>query len=303
METETYSTQGRLLVFEVRDSQLCLVSATKTRGAVYNVRCFQERLLTGINNRVILYEMVQKDDQYSLEPECSHAGHVLALFIDTFGDLIILGDLMKSIQLLVYNSEEKTLELRARDTNPVFLNAVSVLDEDTYIGAEGNYNLFVVRRSKELTDEKRSRLEVVGEFHLGEFVNRFQRGSLVMKLPDSELTQIPTLLFGTINGVIGVIASLPKDLYEFLSKLQDAMRHTVKGVGGFDHAKWRAFQTPGKQFQSSLSGKSRNFIDGDLIEQFLDLKRESMEAVVGHMGGGVTLEEVTRNVEELSRLH
>ena len=63
-------------------------------------------------------------------------------------------------------------------------------------------------------------LQVVGEYHLGEFVNRFRAGSLVMKLADSETARLPTLLYGTINGVIGVIASLPRGLYTFLQRLQ-----------------------------------------------------------------------------------
>lgn len=62
--------------------------------------------------------------------------------------------------------------------------------------------------------------QVVGEVGLGEFVNRFQRGSLVMKLPDTEAARIPTVLFGTVNGAIGVVASLPKDRFEFLWRLQ-----------------------------------------------------------------------------------
>lgn len=61
---------------------------------------------------------------------------------------------------------------------------------------------------------------MVGEFHLGEFVNRFRAGSLVMKMPDSEAAAIPTMLFGTINGVIGLVASLPKPQFEFLNRLQ-----------------------------------------------------------------------------------
>ncbi len=65
-----------------------------------------------------------------------------------------------------------------------------------------------------------SNVQVVGEFGLGEFVNRFQHGSLVMKLPDSDISKIPTLLFGSINGTIGVIASLPKEQFLFLEKLQ-----------------------------------------------------------------------------------
>ena len=61
---------------------------------------------------------------------------------------------------------------------------------------------------------------MVGEYHLGEFVNRFRAGSLVMKLADSETARLPTLLYGTINGVIGVIASLPHAQFTHLLRLQ-----------------------------------------------------------------------------------
>lgn len=63
-------------------------------------------------------------------------------------------------------------------------------------------------------------MQTVGRYHLGEFVNRIQRGSLVMKMPDSEQVEIPTQLFATISGVIGVVAQLPKDKFEKLIKLQ-----------------------------------------------------------------------------------
>ena len=63
-------------------------------------------------------------------------------------------------------------------------------------------------------------VQVVGEYHLGDMVNRFQHGSLVMQLPDNETAQIPTLLFGTILGIIGVIASIPQEQFLFLEKLQ-----------------------------------------------------------------------------------
>lgn len=63
-------------------------------------------------------------------------------------------------------------------------------------------------------------MQVVGEYHLGDMVNRFQHGSLVMQMPDNETAQIPTLLFGTILGIIGVIASIPREQYDFLARLQ-----------------------------------------------------------------------------------
>ncbi|KAL4429821.1 hypothetical protein ABPG77_010938 [Micractinium sp. CCAP 211/92] len=297
---EPESTKGRIFVLEAQGGKFRVVCEKETRGAVYALTEFQGRLLAGINSRVQMYTWKEQDDgSRALVPECSHAGHVLALYLATRGDLVIVGDLMKSIQLLAWKGEDCALELRSRDFQPNWMSAVTVLDDDTYLGAENSYNLFTVRRNADAaTDEDRSRLQTVGQYHLGEFVNRFQHGSLVMRLPDSELSHIPTVLFGTINGVIGVIASLPQAQYQLLESLQEAMRRVVKGVGGFDHAQWRSFSN-----QHIAVTPARQFVDGDLVEQFLDLKRDRAEAVVAAMGGGATLESVTHLVEELSRLH
>jgi DNA damage-binding protein 1 len=80
------------------------------------------------------------------------------------------------------------------------------------------------------TDEERARLQAVGCVHLGQFVNAMRHGSLVMRLPDSELASIPTLLFGGVEGAIGVMASLPQDLYALLERLQAALER-VRGGG------------------------------------------------------------------------
>lgn len=177
------------------------------------------------------------------------------------------------------------------------MTAVEILDDDVYLGAENNFNLFTVRKNSDAaTDEERGRLEVLGEFHLGEFVNRFRHGSLVMRLPDSDTGAIiPTVIFGTVNGVIGIVASLPHDQYLFLEKLQGNLVKVIKGVGGLSHEQWRSF------YNEKKTADARNFLDGDLIESFLDLNREKMEEVSKAMG--VQVEELCKRVEELTRLH
>jgi len=176
------------------------------------------------------------------------------------------------------------------------MSAVEILDDDIYLGAENNFNLFTVRKNSEgATDEERGRLEVVGEYHLGEFVNRFRHGSLVMRLPDSDVGQIPTVIFGTVNGVIGVIASLPHEQYLFLEKLQSNLRKVIKGVGGLSHEQWRSFNNEKKTVDA------KNFLDGDLIESFLDLSRSPMDEISNAME--ISVEELCKRVEELTRLH
>lgn len=54
------------------------------------------------------------------------------------------------------------------------------------------------------TDEERQHLQEVGLFHLGEFVNVFCHGSLVMQnLGETSTPTQGSVLFGTVNGMIG----------------------------------------------------------------------------------------------------
>lgn len=70
------------------------------------------------------------------------------------------GDIMRSISLLVYKAEEGVFESRAKDFNIAWMTAVEILDDDTYLGAENNYNLFTLRKNSDAaSDEDRSRLE------------------------------------------------------------------------------------------------------------------------------------------------
>lgn len=125
-----------------------------------------------------MYKWSDKDGNKQLTFECAHRGHILALFIACRGDFIVVGDLMKSISLLLYKAADAVIEEIARDYNPAWMTAVEILDDDTYIGAENSFNIFTVKRNSEAaTDEERSRLEVCGQYHLGEFINRFRHGT------------------------------------------------------------------------------------------------------------------------------
>jgi hypothetical protein len=236
---------------------------------------------------------------------------------------------------------------------------------------------------------------------VGEFINAFRHGSLVMQVPqvpdtltvappieggsgdsgsgatamavdgptvgpggpgadaatDPTMSAAPTLLFATVNGVIGVVAQLPPKQYQRFIKLQvciqpigwlprhycstaaaaaassspppprpppllthvftlrgqAAMTKIVQGVGGLSHTEWRSFHNERK------TQECRGFIDGDLVEMFLDLPRPKMEEVVklitdstGSFGSvrgggedmsGITVEDLLREVEEVQRIH
>lgn len=301
---ESESSNGRILLFQLHHGKLYLSSAKDTRGAVYNINVLDGKLVAGINSRIQLYIWEELDDgTRSLIPTCSFSNLVLALYVAVRGNYILVGDLMKSLHLIAYNAEQDKLELRARDFSPAWMTACEFIDENHYIGSDANGNIFTCRLNNEsMQDEDRSVLEVVGRMHLGDLINHFEPGSLVMEtsldVGDISLGKVPKLLFGTINGMIGVIASLDQEIFAKLMSVQQAMRKSVlcASVGGFDHIAWRQYQHP----TGTASQTECGFIDGDLMESFADLSRENAEAIC--LDAGLQFGEVSMLVETLSRL-
>jgi DNA damage-binding protein 1 len=107
-----------------------------------------------------------------LQIETTHYGNVLALSLATRGDLVIVGDLMKSISCLFYDpTVPKVLTEYGRDYDTNWMTAVESIDGNTFIGADHYGNLFTVRKEPES-----KRLIPTSRFHLGERVNRFRAG-------------------------------------------------------------------------------------------------------------------------------
>ncbi|XP_051128213.1 DNA damage-binding protein 1-like [Andrographis paniculata] len=294
---ETEPTKGRILIFAAGDGRLKLIAEKETKGTVYSLNAFNGKLLAAINHKIQLYKWeLGVDGLGELQPECGHHGHVLALYLKSRGDLIVVGDVVRSMSLLIYKSEKGAIEELGRDGNGKWMTAVDFLDEDVYLGTDINYNLFSLRRSSGGKTEERGQLEVVGKYHLGEFVNQMREGSLVVRLPESELGGGASVLFGTVSGVIGLVASLPGDEYGFFERLQTQLRKVIRGVGGLTHEAWRSFCN-----ERITSVPDRYFLDGDLIESFLNLDGTLMEQISGAME--LPLEELIIKVRRLTRLH
>ncbi|KAM6979537.1 DNA damage-binding protein 1 [Aplochiton taeniatus] len=299
--------QGRIIVFQYTDGKLQTVAEKEVKGAVYSMVEFNGKLLASINSTVRLYEWTAEKE---LRTECNHYNNIMALYLKTKGDFILVGDLMRSVLLLAYKPMEGNFEEIARDFNPNWMSAVEILDDDNFLGAENAFNLFVCQKdSAATTDEERQHLQEVGVFHLGEFVNVFSHGSLVLQnLGESSTPTQGSVLFGTVNGMIGLVTSLSEGWYSLLLDLQNRLNKVIKSVGKIEHSLYPfclSFHTERKTEQAT------GFIDGDLIESFLDLGRAKMQEVVSSLqiddGSGMkreaTVDEVIKIVEELTRIH
>ncbi|XP_070551484.1 DNA damage-binding protein 1-like [Ptychodera flava] len=300
---ESEPKSGRIIIFQWHEGKLNQVAEKDIKGAAYTLVEFNGKLLASINSTVRLFEWTADRE---LRVECSHFSNIIALFLKIKGDFILVGDLMRSITLLRYKPMEGSFEEIARDYNPNWMSSIEILDDDNFLGAENSFNLFTCQKdSAATTDEDRQHLQEVGLFHVGEFINVFRHGSLVMQHPGESSTPTQgSVLYGTVNGSIGLVTQFSEELYNFLSEVQNKLTKVIKSVGKIDHAFWRSFHTERK------TEPAAGFIDGDLIESFLDLSRDKMAEVVqglqiddGGMKRDATVDDLVKMIEELTRIH
>ncbi len=107
-----------------------------------------------------------------------------------------------------------------------------------------------------------------GCIHLGEQINVFRHGSLGMQEQVNEVLSnhiTGSILAGTVSGSIILFAQLSNTLYKILNELQTRLAAFLVTAGKIQYSRWRDFESE-KRVESS-----KFFIDGDLIESFLEL--------------------------------
>lgn len=296
---------GRVLVFQNNGGKLELIHQKIESGAVYQVKPFSGKLLISVNSAI---HILKWTNDSSLVLECSYTDNIIALYLKTKGDFILVGDILRSLKLLVYKNEQGLEEIGIDiKVCPSFCTAIEMIDDENFIAADGRH-IYICQKNTEATVESEMLYMLQpSRIYIGDNINVFGRGSLVMEHPGSSasLLQGKPLLFGTVHGAIGLIGQLNADTYNLLVKLQLKMADSIKSVGNIEHEVYRSFSSEHRT--KPMAG----FIDGDLVEKFLDLPRKQMEEIVRDIkitdaqgtDVDISIEDILKIVEDLSRLH
>ncbi|KAJ1662770.1 DNA damage-binding protein 1a [Coemansia sp. RSA 1813] len=167
---------------------------------------------------------------------------------------------------------------------PDYVTAFRSPKQKRYLVADAYSNLFRLAMSQRPDGAERAssssgdqqRLYVEARWHLGDQVNVIRPGSLVMDVSDPEFPDVfrPVLVYGTLRGAVGVVANVENGrLGRILDRLQTNMAHLLPTPGVWDYEEWRGYSS------DQRSSRAFGFLDGDLIEQFLDLPHEIQQLV------------------------
>lgn len=260
-----------------------------------------EHQANAITTQVVIFGFeYQTPSEPFLTKKASYRTATAPIDISVTDNIIGVTDLMKSLSLVEYTKPRGGLPASltevARHFETLWGTAVANVGENTYLEADAEGNLVVLQHEvSSYAEEDKRRLRVTSEMLLGEMVNRIRR---IDVLPSATATVIPRAFLGTVDGSIYLFALIAPGKQDLLMRMQSIMASMVKSPGDVPFAKFRGFKTGVRDMGED--GPTR-FVDGELVERYLDLGEELQGKVAGELG--VDVEEMRGMVEGLKRVH
>ena len=232
---------------------------------------------------------------------------------------IIISDLYRSIVLYSYDANNDKLNEICRDYNLTWVYSISQYKNNSLFISDIDGNIISLEKNiHPKSDQENFKFERRAYFNLSERIN-----SMVMttvknqklfllscdnnkydiipeeNLDDNIPEEVKVTYYGTMEGSIGIIISLKKDVFDFLKGLESAIVKRMKNFGSFDYDKWRSFK------DGFNIKKSSGFVEGNIVEDFLNyddaLKNEIIRQV--NFPWDKSLSDVVNIIETLAKCH
>ncbi|KAF2416427.1 hypothetical protein EJ08DRAFT_654729 [Tothia fuscella] len=293
------STCGWLHVYDIVDEgqSLKLIHKTKVDAPPQALLAFQGRLLAGIGQSLVMYDMGMR--QLLRKSQCLNAVPNLLVGLETQGSRIICSDVQESVTFVVYKFADNRLIPFVDDSIARWTSATAMMDYETVAGGDKFGNLWLLRcpaKISEGADEQGSgahlvhekgylqgtpnRLDLMIHIFTSDIPTSIQKTSLVAGGAD-------TLLWGGLQGTIGILVPfVSREDVDFFQNLEGELRKEDAPLAGRDHLSYRSYYVPVK-----------GVIDGDLCERYLVLPRGVKEQIAGGLDRSVR--EVERKIGDM----
>ena len=339
-DDQAQDVKGRILVLGIDSNRMPYqVMSRNLKGACRSLAVVGENMIVAaLAKTVVLYEYSEAKKSNNttiampeLKKVASYRPSTYPVDLAVHGNIIAVGDLMKSMTLVEYTAaaggQPARLSEVARHYQATWATAICHVDEDSWLEADAQGNLMVLRRNRAgVTLEDRRRMEVTSEMNLGEMVNRIRKitveaGPSAVVVPraflgtvcinshldtrtyaHTHITQIhinihaATNYLSQVEGGVYMFGTIAPGYQDLLLRFQARLAEAAETTGNILFSQWRSFRNEEREADGPF-----RFVDGELLERFLDVDEAAQEEIVDGLGPDV---EAMRNlVEELKRLH
>ncbi|KAI2636071.1 mono-functional DNA-alkylating methyl methanesulfonate N-term-domain-containing protein [Xylaria nigripes] len=292
--------RGRILVLGIdNEREPYLITSLQLRGACRALAVMGDMIVAALAKTVIVYSYSETSSTSGeFKKVASYRPATYPIDVVVTGNIIAVADLMKSMVLVEFtpatDDQPPKLTEVARHYQALWSTALSHIDGDAWLLSDALSNLIVLRKNEAgVTQEDKRRMEVTSEINIGEMVNKIRK--ITVDASENSIV-VPKALIGTVEGGVYLFGMISPKYQDLLMRFQNKLGDVVETTGNIDFSRYRSFRN-----QERESDGPFRFVDGELLERFLDCDEKQQEEICE--GLGPNAEAMRTLVEELKRMH